>query len=75
MKKLNWQDDSFLRVKLADTATAPTVKDHKFEKKVTFVVKPKSGQVYRKTCPEWAKYIVENMIANDVNTSMYFIEE
>lgn len=76
MNKANWRDDTFLRVHLADTATAPiALKGRKFDKQVTFVVKPKSGQVYRKSCPEFAKDIVETIIKNDENTSRYFLEE
>lgn len=73
---MNWKDDDFLRVKLADTAPAPiAVKKPKFDKKIIFVVKPKHGAVYRKICPEFAKDIVEKIIINDKNTDRYFIEE
>lgn len=76
MEKANWKNDDFLRVYLADTATAPiAVKERKFEKKVTFIVKPKYGQVFRKTCPNFAKDVVEMMIKNDENTNRYFIED
>ena len=75
MEKANWKDDTFLRVSLSDTAKAPTIPPHKFEKKVNFVVKPKRGLVYIRTCPEWAKDIVENLIKNDENTNRYFIKE
>lgn len=76
MDKMNWKDDDFLKVKLADTSPAPkAIKEKTFDKTVTFVVKPKYGQVYRKTCPEFAKDIVENIIINDENTSRYFLAD
>ena len=76
MEKANWKEDDFLRVHLADTASAPiAVKSPKFEKQITFVVKPKRGQVYRKKCPEFVKDTVKSIIENDENTDRYFIEE
>ena len=74
--EMNWKDDDFLRVKLADTAPAPVaVKGRTFERQITFIVKPKRGQVYRKKCPEFAKDTVINLIEKDENTDRYFIEE
>lgn len=76
MNKANWKNDDFLRLRLADTATSPiALKGPKFEKQITFVVKPKRGQVYRRSCPEFAKDIVEEIIKTDENTSRYFLEE
>lgn len=76
MSSYNYKDDAFLRVKLADTATAPVaVKSKNFDKQITFVVKPKRGLVYRKTCPEYAKDIVKKIIEDDPNTERYFIED
>ena len=73
---MNWKDDVFLRTHLADTASAPiAVKSPKFDKIITFVIKPHSGMVYRKTCPEYAKDIVTNMLNNDTSVNRFFIEE
>lgn len=72
----DWKDDVFLRTHLADTTSAPiAVKSPKFDKQITFVVKPNRGMVYRKTCPEWAKDIVINQLDTDANVNRYFIEE
>ena len=73
---MDWKNDDFLRMKLSDRAPSPkAVKDKKFDRQITFVVKPKSGMVYRKSCPEWAKETVEKIISSDANTDRYIIEE
>lgn len=72
----DWKNDVFLRTHLADTATAPiAVRAPKFDKQITFVVKPYHGLVYRKTCPEWAKDIVAKQLDTDTDVNRYFIEE
>lgn len=73
--KANWKDDAFLRTHLADTASVPkAVKEKRFEKTVTFVVKPKHGQVYRKTCPAWTAETVRTMLEKDESVERFFEE-
>lgn len=75
MEKANWKDDVFLRTLLADKSKEPTIKGTRFDKQITYVIKPKRGLVYRKTCPEWARNVVEGMLNNDKNVSRFFILE
>lgn len=74
--KADWQDDTFLRTRLADTAAAPkAVKKKHFEKQITFVIKPKNGLVYRKTCPAWAVETVRKILEKDKSVERFFEAE
>lgn len=80
MDKVDWKHDTFLRVRLADTYTAPkAVGSRKKEKKYKFVIKPKSiqnGGVYvKRDVPEFGLEIVKNMLDNDETVERYFYEE
>lgn len=76
MNAYNWTDDTFLRVHLADCATAPVaVSRKKFDPQITFVIKQHHGPVLRKKAPAWAQGIVENMLNRDPNVDRYFVEE
>jgi len=73
--KADWKDDAFLRTRLADTAAAPkAVKEKHFEKQITFVIKPKDGLVYRKTCPAWTAETVRKMLEKDESVERFFEE-
>ena len=81
MERTDWRTDDFLRVHLADTASAPkALTGPKFDKQITFIVKlkhfPAHGpSVYRKKAPAWAADVIKNMLDNDPEVQRYFIEE
>lgn len=71
MEKYNWKDDTFLRVSLADTGKAPVaVKEKRFEKSYTLVIKRKHGISIRKTVPEWVKDIAIKAYENMLDVEM-----
>ncbi len=82
MEKFDYMDDSFWRVRLGSSASAPVgVKEKIFDKQITFVVKLKhhdpkiGGTVYRKKVPEWAKDIETGILEKDDRVDRWFIDE
>ena len=71
-EKYDWKDDIFLLTKLSKPTRTPLVKEKTFDKKVTFVVKPKHGKVYRRSCPDWARDVVEKILSEDDTIERFF---
>lgn len=72
-EKYDWKDDIFLLTKLSEPTRTPlAVKEKQFGKEITFVVKPKYGKVYRRSCPDWARDVVEKRLSKDDTIERFF---